>query len=788
MTTTPQSTQPSNLNHARRVVLNAFAVSNANDLRWDVAFYSVLPTASGGGTSRGAIKNVAWEARKTFKSSCPGFGFVVEVDAQTVAVPATWRIPDGSQVQGHTMKLVLTDEVSARATKHSRLFGRILKEAIKEHFKKQASLKLGPLWQDFNDFCQMPNGLSEHGYHFCRRFQFDAKPLRNGLWVVRFTVGTAALDGRTVADYYETGEVHHLADTILTKLENKPARSPRPVAVRVWHDQRQNGGTSARVYELHEPDRIVQNGRLSIEEQKRLVNLPLPVLNFGNIENLSADASRLVLDSQTTLDDHDETILEPSERGGWAVKLRDVTDGCEVFGRKLCLSAEPVDGKQFRSFSVLPPPVAVRGETGTRILEAPSTHSGDALLDRVRRRVDYIRRFGFYDSRPINPLLACPDFIRDEGAAFIKGILNRLLDDRGINYRFDRHVLYRHVEDIRREVDRNKHDALLAVLREGRNSPPNNNDTHEQIKKKLSIPSQCLHHDTAIPRRWQRHTFDEIMRANRRDAIGIRNRLDLCLGNLLVKSHWFPFVPAAPFHYNVHVGLDVGGRRNSQVMACLGYGFQNPKQGLFFKPAEIPMDSVQAEPVHPEPLYAGLLHLFEETHTDVGGLSEVPSFDRVLFIRDGQLLGAGDDWNEIDALHRLHKEALRRGWIKEQAVWTAVEIMKAAEGWRLLEQNTGFANPTVGYGCAPFDEDNEALLCTTGVPYLSQGTAAPLKIRVINIGGEAKLDEVVRDLVWEADMCFTKPDMGQSLPLTLQIADTGALQLSRSYRISGVTV
>jgi hypothetical protein len=36
-------------------------------------------------------------------------------------------------------------------------------------------------------------------------------------------------------------------------------------------------------------------------------------------------------------------------------------------------------------------------------------------------------------------------------------------------------------------------------------------------------------------------------------------------------------------------------------------------------------------------------------------------------------------------------------------------------------------------------------------------------------------------------MCFTKPDSGMSLPWVLHVADTGALQLARSYRISGIT-
>jgi len=47
---------------------------------------------------------------------------------------------------------------------------------------------------------------------------------------------------------------------------------------------------------------------------------------------------------------------------------------------------------------------------------------------------------------------------------------------------------------------------------------------------------------------------------------------------------------------------------------------------------------------------------------------------------------------------------------------------------------------------------------------------------------------VVRDLVWEADMCFTKPDIGMSLPWVLHVSDVGALQSARSYRITGITL
>jgi len=94
----------------------------------------------------------------------------------------------------------------------------------------------------------------------------------------------------------------------------------------------------------------------------------------------------------------------------------------------------------------------------------------------------------------------------------------------------------------------------------------------------------------------------------------------------------------------------------------------------------------------------------------------------------------------------------------------AMKVLKHAEEWRLLRHHEGVMNPMVAQCIPPFDEENVALVCTTGAPYLSQGTASPLKICTIDIHGHASLEEVGHDLIWEADMCFTKLDTGRSLP------------------------
>ena len=771
-----------------KIALNAFKITNADELSWPVVYYTVRPAPGKKPLERGDAKTIAFEARRQFKGSCPGYGFILEATAGVVAVPPDWVIPEGSVVQDCSFHRQEEEVISARNSGRGQLFGQIVKDGIKDHFKKHAGEKLGPLWQDYADFCEMPLEQSEHGFCFCRKFVFHAKQLDGGVWAVRFAVATVALDGQSIESYYQNGEVAHLGAMVRARLDNRAARSSKPVAVRVWFDQRPNGGQGARVFDLDEPSLIISHGKLSAAEQQSIGRIPVSCLDFGRPNKLPGAQVRLLLDTQATLEDHDETILEPSERARLAFELRNATDGCVVSGYNLRLDEQMVDSSAFRWTKVCPPATRVRAISGFRDLPAPAELNAAALDARVKTRIEHIRKHGFYELRALNPLLAVPFVFEDDTIDLLKDTLNGLLSGRGIPFRFNCHVRFRNAEDVRREAEKNKHDAVLAVLPEKRWEAPHNLDTHEQLKQRLAVPSQCIHFYTLGLEKMHGRTFAEVERADRKFAIRYRNRLDLTLGNLLVKAHCFPFVPAVPFAYNVHVGIDVGGRLNNKVMACMGYGFGSPKDSLFFLPAEVPLDAKQAEPVAVDPLFGGLLRLFEQTHAEVEGFGEKPDFSRVLFLRDGQLQNAEDGQNEAEALSQLHREALKRGWINEAAVWTAVEVMKAAEGWRVLELNGKFGNPLVGCCCFPFETQNEALICTTGAPYLTQGTAAPLKVRVIDVAGKASVDEAIQDVVWEADMCFTKPDMGQSMPWTLHIADTGALQLARSYRIAGITV
>jgi hypothetical protein len=769
--------------------LNCYEVTNPTGLEWSVRTYKVerLDGRPSSHDDRSATKDAIWKLRAQHSERCPGSSFVVDTDPTTVAVSDRWDLPVPSTYGDY--KVTAGRDFTARAddTENQKLVSAIIREGLKTHLKRQTSEELGALWQDIDSFCQPPGASEEEGGGgICRKFEIASKVLGGGRRVIECIIGTTVIDSKTFADYYSEGRVDLLSDMIAAKQEKKLNRQGKPFGVRAVRES--SDGHEIKAVELDDPALIIGHGKLNRARQAELSSGTILCHPYGRPSaEVPLSELKLIFDTQITQEEHAETILEPHERERLMRLMRDFLNGAEIYGQPIFLSEAPFDAANLRRTFVLPPSVRVRGADGTEeIIKAPTAASEDALRKRARLRSDHIRRHGFLQQRPINPLLAWTRSAGEQPADRLLEDMNRILAEQGINFKF---TLFRYdtVEEIKREVEEKEYNTLLAVLPEGREKPYDENDTHEQIKRRIEVPSQCIHFDNTLTTDWTRRSVEELEEKKPRLARRVRQRYELCIGGLLVKHHWVPFAPADAFNYNVQVGLDVGGAHNTDVVSCLGYGFQSPADGLLFRPDKIPVSIGKAEPIPSGSLYKGLLDQFVDMHSLLTGAKRRPDFERVLFLRDGRLLGDGDRWNERQDLERLHAELLDRGWISPASVWTVVEVMKDAEGWRVFRNAGTVTNPLAGECLFPYDDENTALVCTTGSPFLTQGTACPLMIRVIDIHGHAKREDVVRDVIWGADMCFTKPDMGMRLPWVLYVADTGALQQSRSYSITGIT-
>jgi hypothetical protein len=242
MTDTAASTQnlqkPDQACEPPETFLSCYEIVNPDALRWGVRLYKVR--RDGGGQThadRGDAKQAIWSLRKKHKDLCRGYGFVVDVDEETVAVPTGWKLPsdvrDGDNLI--TFDCEFTTDPAARS--HRAVIAGILREGIKKHFKDNRSEVLGDWWQDYDRFCQMPEYGKVAEIHFCRKFGAAAKVLVGDRWVIQPLISTATLDGRTFADYFRDGEVAALTEMIEAKQANRLDRRNRATAVRVFRDE-----------------------------------------------------------------------------------------------------------------------------------------------------------------------------------------------------------------------------------------------------------------------------------------------------------------------------------------------------------------------------------------------------------------------------------------------------------------------------------------------------------------------------------------------------------------------
>lgn len=252
--------------NAMKTFLNAFLVTNATDLQWNAVTYRVNKLDRSRPAKRGEAKNAVWRAKGSLRSLMPGLGFVVETSCSTVVVPSAWNLPSGRILEG--FEYIREDEfvVTPGSSRFESVFREIINEGVRRHFKKNRDERLGPVWQDFNNFCEIPRDRTQAGFAFCRRFDCDAKPMGFS-WALRFALSTASVDGRSISEYYEQGRVGKLAEMVESKLSVE-TRTDEPPAVRVLNRSKVNGELSVKAYDIVDPRLILENSKLGADEQR----------------------------------------------------------------------------------------------------------------------------------------------------------------------------------------------------------------------------------------------------------------------------------------------------------------------------------------------------------------------------------------------------------------------------------------------------------------------------------------------------------------------------------------
>jgi hypothetical protein len=223
--------------------------------------------------------------------------------------------------------------------------------------------------------------------------------------------------------------------------------------------------------------------------------------------------------------------------------------------------------------------------------------------------------------------------------------------------------------------------------------------------------------------------------------------------DILVTSGFWPWVLAEPFHYDLHIGIDV-------LNHTAGFTFMADGGRICrFHPST----SEQSEKLSAQQLAQVMQdHLRELVPRIKQETGRKPR--HIVLFRDGH-------WHdtEQEGLDRAINQLQREGVLEQNVLIGVVEINKSnAERLRLMaKQNGQILNPPIG--SYHVFNDCTGLLCTTGYPAHMPGTASPLIVKIVY--GDLDITKVLRDVYWSSALAWTKPDGIQSNPIMIKLAD-----------------
>lgn len=223
----------------------------------------------------------------------------------------------------------------------------------------------------------------------------------------------------------------------------------------------------------------------------------------------------------------------------------------------------------------------------------------------------------------------------------------------------------------------------------------------------------------------------------------------LCLGILAVNRKWLWRLADRTLHYPGYIGIDV-----YKGTAAFTFTYLDGSD-IYFQIARSSRD----ERLSYEMVVDMLLDRLPKDFHRLGLQPEA-----LVIHRDGRLCTS-----ERRALKVVEGRLKELGIVAENFAFVVVEVHKSSAYHPRLfwEQQGKTLNPRMG--TIRLVNDHEALVCTTGDPLLTQGTADP--VHLIRVMGTAAMNGIAEDFYALSHLGFTSPGACHRLALTLSLAD-----------------
>lgn len=287
---------------------------------------------------------------------------------------------------------------------------------------------------------------------------------------------------------------------------------------------------------------------------------------------------------------------------------------------------------------------------------------------------------------------------------------------------------------------------LLQVL--PKFSHPNLYHFLKRRQAELKIQSQCARSSVIFSSYVERLPGEWVVKPSlRRDHISYIRHLSL--GLLAVNRKWLWRLADGTLHYPAYLGIDV-----YKGTAAFTFVYLDGKD-MYFQIAR----SNKEEKLSREMVFNVL---WERLPVDFKRLNLSPSC--IVVHRDGRL--CTPDRLGLQGVAARLKEARL---VPQDFEFAVIEVHKNSTYQPRLfwEQNGRTFNPDMG-SCRIIGA-REAIVCATGNPLLTQGTADPIHLAIVM--GRVRISEAVEDFNALSHLGFTSPSACHRLAFTLSLAD-----------------
>lgn len=224
---------------------------------------------------------------------------------------------------------------------------------------------------------------------------------------------------------------------------------------------------------------------------------------------------------------------------------------------------------------------------------------------------------------------------------------------------------------------------------------------------------------------------------------------NIALGMLIVNHKW-PWVLEKSLNYDAHIGIDV-----SNSIAGVSFIYNDAKKCVFRSYPSRRKEKLQSSHIK--------TIVYEGIKDDI--VNSNLTLKSIVLQRDGKIFLEERKGFE-EAIAKLKHENI----IDKDAKSCIVEIRKkTSKGIRIVSSDDSgkFENPIVGtYFILGSDE---AFICTTGVPFLSQGTVRPLY--VVKTSDDLDLTKISEDIFSLSQLIWAAPDRCGRLPIAIKLID-----------------